>query len=233
MEIRDRELTIGAVVAELPEAAGVFSKYGIDFCCGGHRSLSKVIEEQGLDQELILGELQELREARKLNYQKAGFNQMSVSALTDYIEDTHHSYLREALPELAGLLVTILRVHGQNHRELFEVYKVYGTLKTELEQHLMKEENLLFPGMEAEAEDTETIQALAREIIEEHEGAGELLQKLRELTENYSIPSGVCDTFRRTYAMLEELEQDLHQHIHLENNILLKEYDYRTKKQVS
>jgi regulator of cell morphogenesis and NO signaling len=229
MEIRDQKLTIGAVVAELPEAAGVFSKYGIDFCCGGHRNLFKIMEEQGLDRQMVLGELQELKEARKLNYQKVEFTQMSAGALTDYIEDTHHSYLRRALPELADLLATILRVHGQNHRELFEVYKVFGTLKTELEQHLLKEENMLFPDMEAEAKDMESIQALAREIIEEHEGAGELLQKLRELTGNYSIPEGVCDTFRRTYEKLEELEQDLHQHIHLENNILLKEYDHRAK----
>jgi regulator of cell morphogenesis and NO signaling len=230
MNIRNQETTIGAVVAELPKASEVFSKVGIDFCCGGHRKLAEVIEQQGIDSELVYQELQTLKENREQSYHGGQFTEMSVEALTDYIEDTHHSYLREALPDIADLLATILRVHGMNHKELFEIYKVFGTLKTDLEQHLLKEEAMLFPTMEASIGNEAQIKELAAEIIREHEGAGVLLEKLRALTKDYQVPADTCGTFARTYAMLEELEKDLHQHIHLENNILLKDYDYRSAK---
>ncbi|MDF2908405.1 MAG: hypothetical protein K0R34_3726 [Herbinix sp.] len=230
MNIRNQETTIGAVVAELPKASELFSKVGIDFCCGGHRRLVEVIQQQGLDREMIYQELQTLKENREQSYTGSQFAEMSVEALTDYIEDTHHRYLREALPDIADLLGTILRVHGMNHKELFELYKVFGTLKSDLEQHLLKEEAMLFPTMEEGAGKEEQIRELANEIIQEHEGAGALLEKLRALTKDYQVPADTCGTFAKTYAMLEELEKDLHQHIHLENNILLKEYDNRSAK---
>ena len=230
MMIRNQETTIGAVVAELPKASEIFAKYGIDFCCGGHRSLAEVMQQQGLDSESIYLELQILKEDREQSYAGNQFSEMSVEVLTDYIEDTHHSYLREALPDIADLLATILRVHGMNHKELFDIYKVFGTLKTDLEQHLLKEEAMLFPTMEEGSGKEELIQELATEIIKEHEGAGVLLEQLRTMTKDYQVPADTCATYARTYAMLEELEKDLHQHIHLENNILLKDYDYRCVK---
>ncbi len=230
MNIRNQETTIGAIVAELPKASELFGRVGIDFCCGGHRSLAEIIQQQGLDPEMIYQELQNLKEEREQGYAGNQFTDMSVAVLTDYIEDTHHSYLREALPDIADLLATILRVHGMKHKELFEIYKLFGTLKTDLEQHLLKEEAMLFPTMEEGEGREEQIKELATEIINEHEGAGVLLARLRVLTKDYSIPSDTCGTFAKTYKMLEELEQDLHQHIHLENNILLKDYDYRSVK---
>jgi regulator of cell morphogenesis and NO signaling len=230
MNIRNQETTIGAIVAELPKASEIFGKYGIDFCCGGHRRLTEVMGQQGLDHEKIYQELQTLKEDRESSYAGSKFAEMSVEALTDYIEDTHHSYLREALPDIADLLSTILRVHGMNHKELFEVYKIFGTLKTDLEQHLLKEEAMLFPTMEEGTGKEAEIKELATEIIREHEGAGALLERLRAITKDYQVPADACGTFAKTYAMLEELEKDLHQHIHLENNILLKEYDFRSAK---
>lgn len=230
MNIKNQETTIGAIVAELPKASEIFSKYGIDFCCGGHRRLAEVMQQQELDSEKIYQELQTLKEDREQSYSGGQFGQMSMEALTDYIEDTHHSYLREVLPVIADLLATILRVHGMNHKELFEIYKIFGTLKTDLEQHLLKEEAMLFPTMEqGNGKETE-IKELATEIIREHEGAGELLVQLRTITKDYQVPADTCATFAKTYGMLEELEKDLHQHIHLENNILLKDYDYRSSK---
>jgi regulator of cell morphogenesis and NO signaling len=188
------------------------------------------MNQQGLDSEVIYQELQTMKEDREQSYNKNQFTLMSVGTLTDYIEDIHHSYLRKVLPDIADLLTTILRVHGMNHKELFEIYKIFGTLKTELEQHLLKEETMLFPTLEEGDGKKALIQELATEIIREHEGAGVLLERLREITNNYQVPADTCGTFAKTYAMLEELEQDLHQHIHLENNILLKEYDYRSAK---
>lgn len=228
MNIRNRETTIGAIVAELPKASEVFARHGIDFCCGGHKRLMEVMDQLGLDNEPIYQELQAMKEDREQSYNGNQFTLMSAGTLTDYIEDTHHSYLRKVLPDIADLMVTILRVHGMNHKELFEAYKIYGTLKTELEQHLLKEETLLFPILGEGKDHGAQIKELATEIIREHEGAGVLLERLREITNNYQVPADTCGTFAKTYTMLEELEKDLHQHIHLENNILLKEYDDRS-----
>lgn len=159
--------------------------------------------------------------------QKDGFESMSPLVLSTYIEDTHHGYLRKALPKTAELLNVILRVHGKNHPELFEVYSLFGQLKTDLEQHLLKEETMLFPDFEDSIANKNEILHLTKTIINEHEAAGEILAKLRKVTKEYSLPEDGCETFAKTYEMLEEIEEDLHQHIHLENNILLKEYAVR------
>lgn len=229
MNLKDKNLTIGEVVALLPASAKILSKYGIDFCCGGNRKLSAVIMEQGINWDDIYKELDVADRERSNGYKAVDFTDMNPLVLADYINDTHHSYLRKALPELTDILATIVRVHGINHPELYEVYKLFGRLRTELEQHLLKEETMLFPAFEAENEKQEDIRKLTAEIISEHEGAGEILISLRSITKDYRLPEDACATFGRAYMLLEELEQDLHQHIHLENNILLKNYDERNK----
>ncbi|MBB2183160.1 iron-sulfur cluster repair di-iron protein [Lachnospiraceae bacterium MD1] len=227
INVMDKTLSIGEVVAELPNANRVFAEYGIDFCCGGHRKLYDVIQEQKLDETNIYEALKNVQEERINSYQGENFGDMSATALTDYIEDTHHSYTRKALPEIAELLNTIARVHGKNHEELFEVYRLFGMLKSDLEQHLIKEETILFPDFENEEVNKAEIQRVSDEIIQEHEAAGEILTKLRTITNQFRAPEDGCGTYRLVYQLLEELETDLHQHIHLENNILLKEYDKR------
>lgn len=227
MNVRDNNITIGSVVAELPRASKIFGGYGIDFCCGGHRNLSVVIKEQGISEESIYQALEEAQKEREESYKDISFNSMSPTTLSTYIEDRHHNYLREILPEIAELLSTILRVHGNKHTELFEVYRLYGMLKADLEQHLLREETMLFPSFENEAVNQNEIAKQSAIIIGEHEAAGEVLEKLRHATKHYHIPEDVCGTFRKTYELLEELEMDLHEHIHLENNILLKNYDPR------
>jgi regulator of cell morphogenesis and NO signaling len=182
-----------------------------------------------VDEKGIYEALQSAQEKRSNSYKDNNFTEMSPSVLTNYIEDTHHSYLRQTLPDIAELLATILRVHGKNHKELFEVYRLFGALKSDLEQHLLKEETMLFPELGEQERKQDEILALATDIIKEHEAAGEILSELRRITTDYSVPADACGTFQRTYVMLEELEKDLHQHIHLENNILLKEYDKRSK----
>ena len=217
MKYRDKNVTIGEVVVELPKASGVLKEFGIDFCCGGYRNLSKVVKEQGIDSEKLYQQLDELYEQRKSLYQLGG-NPEQMS------EDTHHTYMRQTLPEISELLSVLLRVHGRNHSELFEVYKVFTQLKGELEQHLLKEETMLFPDLKEKEEYEPAFFELAQSIITEHEAAGRLLEELRRLTKNYTVPNDACQTYERTYHLLEEMEGDLHQHIHLENNILLKDY---------
>lgn len=226
MRYQDEAVTIGEVVVELPKATEIFKHYGIDFCCGGHRHLRSVAKEQGIDQEKLFKDLDKAYEERKGSYgdQKDNFESMSPTVLSTYIEDTHHQYLRKALPQTAELLATILRVHGKNHPELFETYKLFGQLKTDLEQHLLKEETMLFPDFEDAHANEKAITELSKTIIGEHEAAGELLVRLRKATNHYTLPEDACRTFAKTYEMLEEIEEDLHQHIHLENNILLKGY---------
>lgn len=229
MNYKDKNVTIGEVVVAIPEATQIFREVGIDFCCGGHRLLVDVIKEQGVNETDLFVKLEQAEEERKSRYrnQDNNFSQMSPAVLSAYIEDTHHSYLRHALPEAAELLNTVLRVHGKNHRELFELYRFFGQLKTDLEQHLLKEETILFPDFDEADENHEEIIKLTEEIITEHEAAGEILRELRRITKNYKAPADACNTFQKTYTILEEIEQDLHQHIHLENNILLQQYTNR------
>lgn len=225
----DNTKTIGGVVAELQQASGIFKEFGIDFCCGGNRLLSEVVKEQGIDEIAINEKLNKAYEERVSSYQNNGneYSKMSHPVLSTYIEDKHHGYLRESLPKALELLNTILRVHGAHHRELFDVYKLFGALKSDLEQHLLKEETILFPAFENEEENHDDIQSVSTEIIKEHEAAGEILSELRRITNDYQVPSDGCQTYQNTYKLLEEIEEDLHQHIHLENNILLSSYDIR------
>lgn len=227
INFREKNTTIGTIVAGLPEAAAIFKEVGIDYCCGGNRKLAKVMKEQELDEGTVYDRLEKAFEERKAGYQNNDFASMEPKALSTYIEDTHHSYMWKALPEVAEILEVVLRAHGRNHQELFQVYRLYGSLKTELEQHLLKEETILFPVFSDNASPKEERLSLAKDIISEHVAAGEILSELRRITNDYTVPADACGTFQRAYEMLEEMEQDLHQHIHLENNILLKEYDYR------
>ncbi len=226
MNYMDEKATIGGVVAAIPAAAKIFSEVGLDFCCGGHRLLLDVLREKGLAPEVIYERLEGVIKERKSGYgkEKNDFLAMSPAVLTAYIEDTHHSYLRRALPEAAALLQTVLKVHGKNHQELFTIYRLFGQLKTDLEQHLVKEETMLFPELGNVGADKAEIIRVTAELVSEHEAAGKILQELRELTNNYTIPEGGCGTYEKAYRLLEEIEADIHQHIHLESNILLVEY---------
>ncbi|MDD3174124.1 MAG: iron-sulfur cluster repair di-iron protein [Herbinix sp.] len=226
MKYRDKNVTIGEVGVELPDATEVFKEFGIDFCCGGHRNLVNVIIEQKIDKEALFTKLDKLYEERKASYEKNNnrFDQMSPEVLTTYIQDTHHEYLRRVLPETADLFNRILRAHGKNHQELFDMYRIFGQLKTDLEQHLLKEETMLFPDFDELEDNKQEIIELTQMIINEHEAAGELLGKLRKISGDYHLPEDACQTFAKTYRLLEDIEDDLHQHIHLENNILLKNY---------
>lgn len=222
--------SIGEIVAVLPKASEVFRKYNIDFCCGGNRPLAAAIQEQQLNEAEVLQKLEEARfETRELT-KRANFREIKSDELIGYIVATHHAYLQKALPETGELTAKILRAHGSNHRELFRVHKLFNNLRTELEQHLIKEEELLFPLInkyEAGPSDklAGEINRVMKETEEEHEGAGDILKELRKITADYTVPADGCRTFEKAYSMLQELEGDLFQHIHLENNILFKRYE--------
>jgi regulator of cell morphogenesis and NO signaling len=223
----DRNMTVGEIATAAPQSLNIFKKLNIDFCCGGNRLLAEVLNEKNTTFEQFDKLLQQTQEERK-GSQETSFLNMSPAVLTAYIEDTHHDYLRRTLPETAELLATVLRVHGKNHRELFEVYRLFGQLKTDLEQHLIREETMLFPALAQPGIPEHETAALAAEIIGEHEAAGKLLQDLNKVTTDFSVPPDACKSYKKVYAMILEVEEDLHRHIHLENNILLRDFDIRS-----
>lgn len=217
---------IGDIVAALPMATEVFNKHRIDFCCGGHRPLGEVIDEKGADAETILGELDGAHEqAQALKDKQVDWREAPYGELVDYIVNTHHAYTFKTLPELSQLVTTILRVHGTAHPELKKLHRLYHSLRLELEEHLISEEEEVFPLIKQYAENhsrealSKAVEAIDR-LESEHEQAGDILKEMRQITAEYSLPSDACGTFDRTYALLQELEADLFQHIHLENNIL-------------
>ncbi|MHB1152186.1 MAG: iron-sulfur cluster repair di-iron protein [Eubacteriales bacterium] len=230
MDLFDKNRTIGSITVDFPQAAKIFKDFDIDFCCGGNRLLSDVIAKQGINESELFNKLSQMQKDRSNTYKdiEKGFNNMSTAALSAYIEDIHHSYLRIALPEISDILNTVLRVHGKNHRELYELYSLFGRLRGELEQHLLKEETLLFPAFLNEDENRNEIASLAAIIIKEHETAGEVLLQMRKITKDYTLPPDACGSYHKVFDMLMHMESDLHQHIHLENNILLRQYDERT-----
>jgi regulator of cell morphogenesis and NO signaling len=221
---------IGDIVAILPEAGEVFKEYNIDFCCGGHRLLAEALSEQGLDEREVLEKLNKAYEETGKLANRVDFAGMSSGELIDYIVNTHHVFLKKILPQLGELTTKVLRAHGPNHSELFKVHKLYSTLKTELEQHLIKEEEILFPAIKEyvgkpSKDFPDRTGTVLRETEEEHEAAGGILKELRKVTDEYRVPEDGCTTYHMTYEKLQELESDLFRHIHLENNILFKGFD--------
>ncbi|WP_158209330.1 iron-sulfur cluster repair di-iron protein [Myroides phaeus] len=221
--------TIGSFVAEDFRTAAVFNKYGIDFCCKGGRTLEEVCEKKKISQTDLEEELD------KLLNQKAGnnidFRAWPLDLLVDYIEKTHHRYVEEKIPVLLQFLNKLCKVHGERHPELFEVNNLFIGCAEELSQHLKKEELVLFPfvkqmvnatisGQSVQAPHFGTVQNPVSMMMHEHDGEGERFRKIAALTNNYTPPADACNTYKVTYAMLKEFEEDLHKHIHLENNIL-------------
>lgn len=219
---------IGDIVTTFPGASNLFLEYRIDFCCGGNRPLSEAIREQKLDENKVVTLLNEkYKEFRENNIKFTDWAKEEPSSLIDYVINNHHAFLNRELPAISELSLKILTVHGKKHPELFKVHKLFNTLRIELEEHLLKEEQLVFPMIkEYEASKTasgrQNIIDLINELENEHEGAGDIIKELRKVTNHYVVPKDGCKTFELTYKKLMELEKDTFEHIHLENNILFK-----------
>lgn len=196
------------------------------FAAAAKKKLIDVAKEQNLNIDEVMDSLNsDVKKEDKTKEEQKDFKEMSPGDLIDHILDTHHIYVKKTLPELGELSLKILRVHGMNHAELFRVHKLFAALKADLEQHLLKEEELLFPLIkEYEAapsnELLSKIFGVIKEIEDEHEVAGDVIKELRLITDDFTVPDDGCMSYSMTYKMLEELESDLFQHIHLENNIL-------------
>jgi regulator of cell morphogenesis and NO signaling len=217
---------IGEIVTKFPKAADVLKEYRIDFCCGGDRLLLTAIKEQGLPEPEILDKINNLyEEFKNIKTEDRNWVEAPLGELIDHIVNTHHAYLGEELPRISNLTTKILRVHGEHHPELSHVHKLFHSLKMELDQHLIKEETIQYPAIKeyekskSEASLNKAV-SVNKELENEHTGAGDILKELRRVTNDFTAPEDGCNTYKLTYAKLEELENDTFQHIHLENNIL-------------
>jgi regulator of cell morphogenesis and NO signaling len=221
--------TIGEIVAEDYRTATVFEKHGIDFCCGGQVTLAAASLAKGVDSDALLKEMEAVKSApieRSQNY--GGWE---LPFLADYIVNTHHAYLNENTGQIAVYADKIAGVHGAHHPEVIEISAIFRRIAADLTDHLREEEEVLFPaikriemarksGAPPEAGDSTVIRASLEKLQKEHEEIGDAVHAIRRLAKDYALPADACTTFALTYRKLREFEDDLHRHVHLENNIL-------------
>lgn len=226
MEFKDKH--IGEIVADDFRTAAIFKKHGIDFCCKGGRTIQEACSQKNLDETEVLADLENLPSK---NSGEIDFKAWPLDLLADYVEKTHHRYVEEKTPVLLAFLDKLCKVHGGNHPELFEIKELFEASAKDLGAHLKKEELVLFPfiknlvkakisGEPAPQAHFGTVENPIAMMTHEHTVEGERLRKIGEITGEYTPPQDACQTYRVTFAMLEEFENDLHKHIHLENNIL-------------
>jgi regulator of cell morphogenesis and NO signaling len=221
--------TIGSFVAQDFRTAGVFTKYQIDFCCKGNRTLNEVCEKQNIDPDTLLQNLNEVLESENNN--GVDFNSWPLDLMVDYIEKTHHRYVEDKTIILTQFLDKLCKVHGAAHPELFKVNELFTAGAGELAQHMKKEELILFPFIKRMVKTKQEDGVLSQPsfgtvsnpiamMMHEHDNEGDRYREIASLTNNYTPPSDGCTTYKVAFAMLKEFEEDLHKHIHLENNIL-------------
>jgi len=221
--------TLSEIVTEDFRSAAVFEKYGLDFCCHGNRSLIEAANEKQLSAESVVADLAVVLKSNDSS--SLDFNNMELDALVEYIINTHHSFVREKLPFITELGKRVVNAHGANHPEVLEIAQLFAGVKVEFEGHLIKEEMILFPQIkklvEVKRGEAEYIRPSFGSIAHpirvmkaEHENAGSAFDSIKKLSNNYNPPADACNTFKVYYAELENFENDLHKHVHLENNIL-------------
>ncbi len=226
----DLNQTVRDLAVENPAATRVFEKFGIDYCCGGGKSLREACQAANVAPDKLVELLQAAGQGRSRNGNQ-DWKSESLADLIDHIVETHHAYTREELDRLEPLLAKVCSVHGQRHPELPRIQQLFAGLAQELTMHMMKEEQVLFPYIsrmeEAVVERRPimpsmfgTVQNPVQMMMHEHDSAGQALHEMRELSAGYTAPQDACVSFQTLYRALDEFERDLHQHIHLENNIL-------------
>jgi regulator of cell morphogenesis and NO signaling len=225
------EKTLRELVLEAPAAARVLEKLGLDYCCGGSQSLDQACRAANLPIDQVLDSLEEAELAAHPHGPDRNWQQEPLADLVAHITSTHHKYTRSEIARLTPLLEKVCSVHGQNHPELHSIRTNFRGLVDELTTHMMKEEMMLFPyivRMEESVIEKQpilpppfgTVQNPVSMMMHEHDSAGDVLRAMRKASRDYAAPADACVSYQTLYKALGELEADLHQHIHLENNIL-------------
>ena len=229
--------TVAEFVVENIESADVFKKHGIDFCCGGDISIKNACENNDVDVDVLVSELTQLK--NKTSFLN-DYNKWELDFLIDFIQNTHHKYVDENLTLLKQYGDKVAQVHSQQHPELLEIQQLIHTVSDDLTSHMKKEELILFPFIKklvrAKREHTkienphfETVDNPIKMMEEDHDTAGDIFKRISELTNKYQTPDGACNSYKALYHKLQEFEDDLHHHVHLENNILFPKARYIEK----
>lgn len=216
---------------EIPMATNIFEQFGIDYCCGGKKSLQEACSSIGVSTDRVVELLDKASQADETPKEFNDWREEKLSSLISYILDKHHTYIRTQSPNLIALLAKVTNKHGERHTELYLVQKYFTELVEELNPHLYKEENILFPYVLSLEKAKEQKQVFARPpfgtvsnpinvMLFEHDNAGAILKEMRKAAKNYIVPEDGCTSFALLYKGLEAFEGDLHRHIHLENNLL-------------
>lgn len=224
-----KDTSVGDLVAKDYRTATVFKQNGIDFCCNGNRTLEEVCKQKEMSVTNIIGELNQV--SQQISAAQTDFNSWPLDLLADYIEKKHHRYVEEKIQEIKPYLDKICKVHGEHHPELYEINQLFNDSAGELAMHMKKEELILFPAVrrmvKAQMQKTTperpqfgSVNNPIKMMMHEHNNEGERFRKIEELSNKYDPPQDACNTYRVSFAMLKEFEDDLHLHIHLENNIL-------------
>ncbi|MEW5975445.1 MAG: iron-sulfur cluster repair di-iron protein [Acidobacteriota bacterium] len=219
------------VAVAIPASTRVFEKLGIDYCCEGSRPLGEACERSGLNLTEVVRSLEAVEKEQDALTNSRDWNREPLALLIEHIVQKHHAFTKEELGRLTTLLDKVISAHGNNHAELIDVQRNFEALRQELISHMFKEEQILFPhiaAMESALDRKQplprppfgSVQNPVRMMVHEHDQAGTLLQVLRQLTTGYTVPDDACLSYKTLYSALEGFEQDLHLHIHLENNIL-------------
>ncbi|WP_026777437.1 iron-sulfur cluster repair di-iron protein [Polaribacter sp. Hel_I_88] len=220
--------TVAEVVTNNIKSADVFKKYGIDFCCGGGISIKKACEKHGVSFTSLEQELAKINNNTSKAY---NYDHWKLDFLIAHIENVHHTYVEESTQILLQYVAKVAKVHGHHYTEVVKINELFNDIAKELASHMKKEELILFPfikklvkgekeGVKVAVPHFGSVNNPIKMMEEEHENAGDIMKEIKQLSNNYTPPKDACNTFKALYAKLDEFEQDLHQHIHLENNIL-------------
>ena len=219
----DVSMTLAEAVDAFPQLAREFERRGLDYCCGGGRTLGEACALIGVDADATVAELAEVAATPG----SAEWTTMSADVLVGHLEASHHGYLWDEMPRVTALVDKIVSVHGARHPELVEVASCFGQVRADLEPHMLKEERMLFPMIRELAASTGmpsfhcgSLRNPISVMLSEHDAVGDLLAKLRRLTDGYTPPADGCASYVACFAAMAELEADTHLHIHKENNVL-------------
>jgi len=218
-ELLNRSLS--QIVTDDSKTALVFEKFGLDFCCKGKRSLQRACEEKAIAPENILLELSTIQNGNVLDH---NFSGMPLPELTSYIVKVHHRYVKENAPAIEGYLQKVASKHGDRFPFMKDVFVLFKGVSVELDNHMKVEEQVVFPILSISGSDDTNVHEEIYQMVKDHEFVGSSLEKIRALTNNYTAPEQACTTFRLVLNLLQQFEVDLHQHVHLENNILFPKY---------
>ncbi|MCH4475706.1 iron-sulfur cluster repair di-iron protein ScdA [Staphylococcus haemolyticus] len=217
------ESIVAEIVTDIPLSADIFRKYGIDFCCGGNISINEAVKNKKVDAETLIDEINELP-----NHDQGNINvkYLDAPSLIQYIQSRYHETIREEFKNLSPYVTKIAKVHGPNHPFLIQLQDLYRQYRDGMLEHMAQEDEHDFPALIklSRGEQVDHSSDIIQSLVDDHTQTGQLLEDMRELTNQYQPPSEACQTWRLVYHRLENLERETHEHVHLENHVLFNKF---------